>query len=234
MARDCARLAIPPIPNRLFLEDLNHLPLLEFTGVLKILVTRGTGGRGYRSPIDISPTRVLSLHHPPVYPTAHWTHGVELRICNTPLAESTVLAGSKHMNRLEQVLARSEWSDEQVAEGIMLDTSGRITEGTMSNLFIVRSGRVFTPKLDRCGVSGVMRSMVMKGFNELGIPITEARLWVRDLKMADEVFVTNSVIGIWPVRKIGCLDFKVGALTLEVTSWLEENTGMTFPPEVSI
>ena len=87
--------------------------------------------------------------------------GVAVRICRQRLSEQPALAGIKHLNRLEQVLARSEWTDTEIAEGLMLDSAGRLIEGTMSNVFLVREGVLYTPRLHRCGVAGVMREVIL-------------------------------------------------------------------------
>jgi 4-amino-4-deoxychorismate lyase len=143
--------------------------------------------------------------------------GVCVRVCRQQLAEQPALAGMKHLNRLEQVLARAEWSDPQIAEGLMLDQRARLIEGTMSNIFLVRDGVVRTPQLHRCGVAGVMRQIVMEQL----VAVTETDLVLDDVIAADEVFLTNSVIGIWPVVRIDCLHKSRGDVTIALQRSLQ-------------
>jgi 4-amino-4-deoxychorismate lyase len=128
-----------------------------------------------------------------------------LRWCDTRLARQPLLAGIKHLNRLEQVLAQSEWSDERVQEGLMVDTEGELIGGTASNVFVVRDGTLLTPDLRFCGVRGVMRGQVIACARRLGLPVSEEPLWPEDLQSAKEVFVTNAVRGIRPAATLGDL-----------------------------
>jgi 4-amino-4-deoxychorismate lyase len=123
------------------------------------------------------------------------------------------LAGLKHLNRLEQVIARAEWQDPEHAEGLMLDMSERVIEGVFSNLFIVSNGLLLTADLKRCGVAGVMRAEILAQAEALGIPVAVADINVEQLRQADEVFVCNSVYGIWPVRECAAMSWSVGPLT---------------------
>jgi 4-amino-4-deoxychorismate lyase len=135
---------------------------------------------------------------PAAYPAAHGEQGVRLFLRDTAF-EQPLLAGLKHLNRLEQVLARAEWQDSEHAEGLMLDQAGRVIEGVFSNLFLVRNG-VDHPDLKRCGVAGVMRAEILFQAESLGIPTQITDISLEQLQWADEVFVCNSVYGIWPVR----------------------------------
>jgi 4-amino-4-deoxychorismate lyase len=111
------------------------------------------------------------------------------------------LAGLKHLNRLEQVMATQYWPDSGVAEAIMLDRDGFVVEGTMTNVFVIEGRTLVTPLIDRCGVRGVMRDLIVEAAGEWGLKASEERLSPTRLKEADAVFVTNSVIGVWPVRQ---------------------------------
>ena len=222
LERDARRLAIPP-PDPLTLKaEIRRLLAGRADGILKIQWTRGSGGRGYRPPDDPAPLRVLALHPPPDYPPEWRTAGVGVRICRTRLGRNPALAGLKHMNRLEQVLARSEWNDPAIPEGLMLDSDGCLIEGTMSNLFLVKSGRLLTPRLDQCGVAGVIRGVILDGAEALELDCDARTLELADLWTADEAFLTNSVIGIWPIRQCEGREFGVGSLTRQVETWLQE------------
>jgi 4-amino-4-deoxychorismate lyase len=168
--------------------------------VIKIIVTRGSGGRGYKAPSQPELQRILSTHPMPDYPESCQS-GIHVRQCDQRLGLNPALAGIKHLNRLEQVLARSEWDDETVREGLMLDIRERLVEGTMSNLFLVRDGTLLTPPITDAGIAGVMRASVIQLAREAGITVFETVLTLSELASAEEVFVTNSIIQIWPVVK---------------------------------
>lgn len=209
----CRRLAIP-MPKREILDRETAVLCRRISrGVLKIIVTRGGGGRGYRPPLRPEPTRVLSLHPWPDYPALFAEYGITLRICRTSLGQNPHLAGMKHLNRLEQVLARSEWDDPTIPEGLMLDCQGQVIGGTMSNLFIVQENSLQTPELNNCGVAGVMREFILKQAFALGLKVIVRPLILADLKKAEELFVCNSLIGLWPVRRLGEIQYPLGQVT---------------------
>jgi len=166
--------------------------------VLKIIITRGTGARGYRADTALMPTRILSLTPWPVRNQDYSSEGIAMRLCDTRLSGNETFAGIKHLNRLEQVLARSEWLDEY-QEGLMLDISGNAIEGTMSNIFIQRGSEVITPSLESCGVMGVMREVILQKLSEIGVNYHQSMIDVESIYNADALFCTNSLIGLWPV-----------------------------------
>ncbi|ODN67470.1 MULTISPECIES: aminodeoxychorismate lyase [Methylophaga] len=187
---------------------------LNSDAVIKVMITRGPGGRGYRYQSEMPTTRIISSHAMPVYPVAN-VSGITVRICQQRLAINPSLAGIKHLNRLEQILARNEWQDDTIAEGVMLDYQERVIEGTMSNLFLVKNNELLTAELSSAGIAGIMRKQLIKVADELGIPLNITTLTLDELKSAEEVFVCNSLIGIWPVIRITDLnvDFSHGPLT---------------------
>ena len=167
-------------------------------GVAKITLTRGSGPRGYALSAGCSPTRIVSVEPWEGYPPGLARDGIELTLCQLRLAPQPRLAGVKHLNRLENVLARSEWQDPAIREGLLLDSEGAVVECTMSNLFWLRAGEWQTPLLDRCGVAGAMRAWMMDQ-----VPVRQVRAPLESLLAADEVFVCNSLAGIWPVARLG-------------------------------
>ena len=197
-----ARLAIP-LPDLSSLDAaLQDAGRALGEGVLKLIVTRGSGGRGYAPPENAEPMLIL-LRYPQTLPTQDDAkNGIVLRLCTQRLARQPVLAGMKHLNRLEYVLARAEWRDSYIAEGLLLDTQGELIEAVSSNVFIVKGGRVVTPCLDQCGVAGVMRAEVLVCAGRLGLETEEGRLSLDDVLAADEVFLTNSLHGIRKVRAL--------------------------------
>jgi 4-amino-4-deoxychorismate lyase len=209
----CERLGIPsPDGNRLLEESLLIIAGLN-RGVLKIIVTRGAGGRGYRPAAKVTPTRIIQLHPWPDYPDSCGESGVAVRLCRQRLGCNPATAGIKHLNRLEQVLARREWDDPGIQEGLLLDGDERLVEGTMSNLFIIRDKVLMTPGLTRCGVAGVLRTVVVELAAGLPLQVQIKAPGLPDLWRADEVFLTNSVIGIWPVVAVDGHPFQKGAVT---------------------
>jgi len=167
--------------------------------VLKLIVTRGSGGRGYAPCAGAASAWIVSKHPLPSEPSAD---GIVLRWCETRLAVQPRLAGIKHCNRLEQVLARAEWNrpgarDTDAAEGLMLDMGGDVVSATAANVFVLCGDGWVTPRLDRCGVAGVCRAWVLR---EIGA--TESRLAVTDVESADAIFLCNAVRGILPVAKL--------------------------------
>lgn len=212
LRRGCARLLLPcPDPSLLELEAA-QLTAEAGDAVLKLIVTAGAGGRGYRRG-NLEPTRIFIRSALPAHPARSWSDGVTVRWCDVRLARQPLLAGIKHLNRLEQVLARAEWDDTAIAEGLLLDQDGWVVEGTMSNLFVVRDGELMTPPLQSAGVQGIMRDYVLATATRLGLPARVSELRPGEVAAADEVFLTNSIIGIWPVSRIGSQRLPVGSLT---------------------
>lgn len=211
--RDCVRLVIDI--DRLALEsEVASLLSACDSGILKVIITRGSQQRGYAAAPHAPGERFLLFYPQRFVDDTRVRDGVIIRLCRQRLSEQPALAGMKHLNRLEQVLARAEWSDTTIAEGLMLDIAGRLVEGTMSNVFLVRAGRVMTPRLHRCGVAGVMRDVIMRQLSTQCAPVIESDVTLDDLYAADEMFLSNSVIGIWPVRKIECIHKTIGDVTL--------------------
>lgn len=217
LAEGCERLRIK-LPDKKLIESEISL-LMKQQGetnrfIVKLIVTRGVGDRGYRYPAVQSCTRILSTHNWPDYPEEYINNGIAVRYCETILSENPALAGIKHLNRLEQVLARNEWNTDEFQEGLMLNANGNVIEGTMSNIFAVKDNMLFTPELSKCGVSGVMRKTVVKQAKKLGYSVYEKTFTKSELEDADELFITNSIIGIWPVKTIAKTRFtRVGEMT---------------------
>lgn len=200
----CALLSIPPPPEDQLAAEALGLTRGVDRAVLKLILTR-EGGRGYRPPDPPLPRRILRRTPWPAYPDAWRSTGVRVRYCRTRLGHQPLLAGLKHLNRLEQVLARGEWNDPDIAEGLMLDLDGRVVEGTQTNLFVLQDGQLLTPALDRCGVAGVVRGLVLEAAWVLGFRVVEAALTPERLAAADALFLTSSLAGVWPVRELAGL-----------------------------
>lgn len=212
LAQGCQRLSIA-LDMTLMQDELQAFAAQLGDGVAKLTVTRGQGQRGYALPQPCQPLRILQAAPMPHYPAEHAEQGVRLFPCATRLAEQPLLAGLKHLNRLEQVLARAEWQDADCAEGLMRDCTGRVIEGVYSNLFLVIGGRLLTAELSRCGVAGVMRAEILHQAKCLGLAIESRDISLDELLAADEVFLCNSLYGIWPVRALQERYWPVGPLT---------------------
>ncbi len=191
----CERLGLPAPQTQLLRMEAARLAQQWSRAVVRITLSRGQGPRGYRPPPVPHPTRVLGVASAPHLPRDWSTQGIRVRFCRMRLAVQPQLAGLKHLNRLEQVLARAEWSDAEVAEGVMRDTAGRVVCATSANLFVVRQGRVVTPSLQRCGVAGVARAELIEHMADVDV----RDISVDELMEADEMFLSNSVRGVMPV-----------------------------------
>lgn len=211
MQRGAARLGIAaPQAAPLKSEAIQLCRGVDY-GVLKIIISRGSGSRSYAPPTPAASNRMLTLWTQTPPDRTRADTGVNIRLCRTRLGQNPALAGLKHLNRLEQVLARAEWGSDY-AEGLMQDSGGDVIEGTMSNLFLVLDGALTTPDLSRCGVEGVMRGIILERAAGLGIPRRVRPVSLDDVQRADELFLTNSVIGVWPVARFEHKEYRVGAV----------------------
>jgi 4-amino-4-deoxychorismate lyase len=185
-----------PLPDQVQVRRECENLLAETPGaVLKIILTRGSGGRGYAAPAVPVATVIVSSHdRPPAQ-----RDPVILRWCQTTLAMQPALAGIKHLNRLEQVLARAEWSDAEIFDGLMCDGEDRVVSATSANVFALVGGRWLTPSVARCGIAGITRAWLLANVAEAA----EADLSAAEVSHADALFLCNSVRGILPVRRLG-------------------------------
>jgi 4-amino-4-deoxychorismate lyase len=220
LRRDAASLNLPFPGERILREETLRLAAAHPECILKIILTRGRGGRGYRPPEHAEGTRALSVHPKPAYPPELRSSGIEARWCRIRLGINPALAGIKHLNRLEQVMARAEWNDDNVREGFLLDYEGFLVEGISSNVFLAQGGVLRTPLLDRCGVAGVMRAKILAGAPEWGMKVEERRIRPEEVYDADELFVSNSVVGVWPVRRLETREFGAGAIARRASEGL--------------
>ena len=218
----CRRLYIPFPGAELLTFEAKKLCQHSSKAVLKMILTRGSGGRGYRQPDVIQTTRVLSLHPFPDYPDIYKVQGITALFCDTRLGLNPGLAGIKHLNRLEQILARAEWTNPDIQEGIMLDMNEHVIEGTMTNLFYVKNDTLYTSSLALAGVAGIMRGIIMAMSYDYGFSVIEHTFTKDELLSADEVFVCNSILGIWPIKQIATTFFPVGLRTRQLQIWLTQ------------
>jgi len=222
LAADCAALGIDCPAADLLRDDVRRVLAAEPDGVVKIVVTRGISERGYAPPRPAVPTRIVSITASAAEAAREHARGALVRWCETRLGHQPRLAGIKHLNRLENVLARGEWSDAGFDEGLMLDLDARVIEGTASNVFIVERGRLVTPDLSRCGVDGVQRARVIEAAAREGIDCEIADFGQRRVAEADEVLLTNSVIGVRWVAALEDRRWPRGPVGRMVARWLDE------------
>lgn len=208
LAAGCARLQLaPPDADGLWNEALAATQGMP-QAVVRITLTRGTGTRGYALPARAQTTRIVAGFAAPAIDPTLYRDGLRLRVCDLRLAAQPLLAGIKHLNRLEQVLARAEWDDPQIDEGVLCDVHGNVISAVSANLFAVVGGRLRTPAVDRCGVAGVGRAEVLAvcPHAQVGLLSLEALL------AASEVFLVSSVRGIMPVRALETERYAPGAV----------------------
>ncbi|MGH8049579.1 MAG: aminodeoxychorismate lyase [Arenimonas sp.] len=184
-----------PSPDEAVVRDACRKILGNATRcVLKIMLTRGAGGRGYAIPENQDPRIIVSLHPSPMI----IQKAVNLRWCNTQLSKQSQLAGIKHLNRLEQVLARSEWQDETIFDGLMCDVEANVVCATSANIFVKVKGQWLTPKIDQAGIAGIARAWVFRQWPH----VQEAHLSRFQLEQAEAVFICNAVRGILAVNRL--------------------------------
>jgi len=192
--------------------------------VIKLIYSRGEGQRGYKIPDTISPLRIVMSSPLPQYADEMYSRGVELTICQTPATSNSRLAGIKHLNKLDNILARSEWSDKKIFEGLMLDDFGNIIEGTMSNVFAVKNNSLYTPILKRSGVNGIIRQRIIELAKNNNIVTQQIEIKLDKLLEMDEIFITNSLAGLCPVNKIDIHHYKIGTITQQLMLKLQQDT----------
>lgn len=221
LQRDAVTLKLPAIPVQLIRSELEEAARVLGAGVLKYIVTRGSGPRGYAPPPNPLLRRMLFAAAAPTLPASCWTEGISLHSCQLRMSGNSPVAGAKHLNRLEQVLARLELADTGCIEGLLLDHTGAVIGGTMTNLFFVAKDVLFTPEVVCAGVAGLIRGEILSLAAQMGISCQQGRYTLSQLLAADEAFVTNAVIGLWPVVRWGACRWPVGTMTRRIAGKLQ-------------
>ena len=194
-------LLFPALDLAALKAQIRHYSSQFQQAVLKLTVTRGESDRGYKQPDSPKPNIILSFAERDFQRSIDQMQGLTIRRCQTPAGINPLLAGIKHLNRLEQVLARSEWNNDAYAEGIMCDPDGHVIEATAANLFLWHNDCLFTPELNRSGVAGVVRELVMETADQLGIDCKVKNILIEECHHADALFLTNALNGIMPVAR---------------------------------
>jgi 4-amino-4-deoxychorismate lyase len=223
LQQDCAALGIACPDFDGLAAELSGLSDAHPDAVFKLIVTRGLSARGYAPAPQAMPTHIWDVAPLPEYPESYALQGVTLHLCKLRLGHQPRLAGIKHLNRLESVLAAAEVADAGVAEGLLLDSDGHVIEGVRSNVFLISNGRVITPDLSRCGVAGVQRDRVIVYAGQQGMRIEVRDVELNELLAADEVFLTNSVFGLWSVSRFGQRCWTDFSHAQKIRAWLERS-----------
>ena len=166
-----------------------------------MIITRGVGGRGYKFEKNMSPTIIFLSQQKPKIEKKYFKSGVTVKICKTHLSKNINLFGFKHLNRLDSVLARSEWEDEKIFEGVFVDSKQNILEGTMTNIFFVKKKTLITPPIIDSGINGVMRQVVIDNAKLFFDKVIIKNINLSDVKKFDQMFLTNSVLKVMPVSR---------------------------------
>lgn len=197
LARDCARIGLTSQDEATLRTEVGRVAPGD--AIVKIIVTRGSSGRGYAFEEGVPATRIVAAYAGGPPDGSASRQGLRLRRCDLRLAIQPRLAGVKTLNRLENVMARAEWRDPAIDEGLLADSEGRLVEATASNVFLTRGDTLVTPDLSRCGVCGAQRERVLDFARARGIACEVRDVTFDELGDAGEVFLTNSVAGLRPV-----------------------------------
>ena len=215
----CERLGLPVTPQAVLLREVQTVSAGRANCMVKILLSRGASNIGFRPrPVTEASRVVCSFPWPPVEGQPE-VLGIATRICDLRLGIQPELAGINHLNRLEQVRARAEWNDDGIHEGILLDREDHVVSAIRSNIFLVCGGLILTPRLDRCGIRGVMRAAILAAFRER---CEQRRIGIDMLPEADEIFICNALHGVYPVTRVDHWQYEIGPVTREVQGWLSE------------
>ncbi|MTH46537.1 aminodeoxychorismate lyase [Intestinirhabdus alba] len=208
----CSRLAIPFDRWDELRQEMSSLAAGQAHGVLKVILSRGSGGRGYATGGCGAPGRVLSVTARPDHYARWREQGVALALSPVRLGRNPLLAGIKHLNRLEQVLIRRHLEQTGADEALVLDSEGWVTECCAANLFWRKGNRVWTPRLDQAGVNGVMRQFCLRRLEQSPFQVMETQAREADFARADEAIVCNALMPVIPVRAYGERRFSSRAL----------------------
>ncbi|MDM7860732.1 aminodeoxychorismate lyase [Alteromonas sp. ASW11-36] len=171
--------------------------------VLKILISRGNGGRGYSPASCSNPEAIITLHPFPQYYAQWRARGVALGVSPIQLAEQPLLAGLKHLNRLEQVLIKQALETTEYDDVLVTTLSGELIEASAANVFwLAHDGTWCTPKITHAGVNGVCRQWILDFLYGKDLPVNEAHFKLSDVMAARAVFLCNAVMQIMPVNSL--------------------------------
>ncbi len=207
LQRGCQTLAFPDCT--LAIREYLRLATAEIAvrgwrwSALRLTLTRGAGPRGYVPPEDAIPRIIISVTHLD-QTSPRMAIPAALGLASVRWPTQPLLAGLKHLNRLEQVLAAREYHMAGLDEAVMLDQQGRLVSVVAGNLFLVLGGQLLTAPLNNCGIAGTRRDLIKQRWAPaLGLAVQEETLTTAQLEIADEAFYSNSLLGLRPVASFG-------------------------------
>lgn len=205
------KLQIKPMAEALWLADIKHaLSLSQLNdAVLKIILSRGESLRGYNFAKNAMPTRIVIIAKMPKKIPAQYS----LSLCQSGYAHNPQLAGIKHCNRLEQVLASAKMPFDDC---IMLDAKSKVISTTTANIFAIKADLLSTPDLSECGINGTRRQLILAKAADFGLKVQIKKMSIDEFLSADEVFISNSIIGVRSVVKIKQKLFKIHSITTKI------------------
>lgn len=206
----CKRLSLPYPGDAILVNEVHQLAAGRSHAAVKIIMTRGVGRRGYAADSFESSQRLVGVTATEAHPADYYLSGVSVVRCNTRVSRNPLLAGMKTLNRLEQVLARAEWQSPKVAEGLMFDEHENLISGVMSNVFLAVDNTLLTPSLSYSGIAGTMRQRVIDVWLKQGLQVTECAITPELFSEVSEIFLTNALIGLWPVKKVDAHEYSYG------------------------
>jgi len=220
MKLGCDRLKISMIDETLWLSDIKKaFSLMKIDNcIVKLVLSRGESLRGYSYKDNIRPIRITIVSE---LKKNNQDKGFSLEFCNSGYNSNPKLAGIKHCNRLEQVIARAGI---KVDDGIMLDENENVVSVTQGNIFCIQGNRLITPNLDKCGIEGTRRAVILKIAVDLGFDINIKNLSVEELLRSDEVFISNSIQGVGPVNQIEDFVYSKHKITEIISETLKEKS----------
>ncbi|MDT0175559.1 aminodeoxychorismate lyase [Enterobacter sp. BRE11] len=208
----CERLMMPDADWAQLEMEMRTAAEPHAQAVLKVILSASAGGRGYSRKGSSGVTRIVSVAPWPHHYQPLQTLGVRLQTSPVRLAQNPLLAGIKHLNRLEQVMIRAHLDQSDADEALVLDTAGYVVECCAANLFWRQGERVFTPDLTHAGVDGVMRRYLMAQLAAAGLRCDVVRCEAAQLQMADEIVICNALMPVLPVRELDGKAFSARAL----------------------
>lgn len=221
--QSCMELLGISLPNWHQVEDwIRDASTGKAEAGIKLHISRGEGGRGYSPNKVKGPNVIISTFDFPTHYTKWMTEGVKLGVCSQRLGHNPMLAGHKHNNRLEQVLLKSEMDSKGFSDGIVLDIKANVIETTMANVFWVNQGVVYTPDLTNAGVKGVMQRVIIDSAAKKGIEVSVGDYSLKELYAAEEVFISNSLLRIAPVKAVGPQSYAKGSVTKTIQEMINQ------------
>ncbi len=194
-----------------------------YEGILKIIITRGVGGRGYSYESNMKPTIIFI-----VFPnaTSKRIESVNVKFCKSAISDNADISGLKHLNRLDSVRARSELKNKKIFEGIFTDNNENILEGTMTNIFFVKNKSLVTPSIKSSGINGIMREVILVYGKKFFTEIVIREIKKNEIENFDEMFLTNSIIKVLPVKKCGKKKFTISNSTKRLINFFQEKKNL--------